>query len=354
MFGPTTLKKPAFSRTAQKRRGIKMGAGEDLITMEFLAEDQTLPLVMRPRTAGLNLTAFTLENQAFIQEKLTHYGAILFRGFDLHSSSDFTNYLDAQPWPLIDYMESSTPRQEVAKRVYTSTEFPPEETIALHNELSTAATLPLKVWFFCEVEPGSGGQTPIANIRKVLARIDPEVLETFRQKGWSLIRNYGGGIGLHWKEAFHSEDPMVAENYCNNNLIEFEWLSQQHFRTRQVRPTLATHPKTGQELWFNHMAFWHLANLSAEVREEMILAYGSEGLPYQTFYADGSPIPDEIAHHIRQCYLDEKVMFDWRQGDLLMLDNMLTAHGREPFTGSRKILVGMAEAHTRTDLAPFA
>jgi hypothetical protein len=32
----------------------------------------------------------------------------------------------------------------------------------------------------------------------------------------------------------------------------------------------------------------------------------------------------------------------WRRGDLLLIDNMLTAHGRRPCTGDRRVLVAMS------------
>jgi Taurine catabolism dioxygenase TauD, TfdA family len=33
----------------------------------------------------------------------------------------------------------------------------------------------------------------------------------------------------------------------------------------------------------------------------------------------------------------------WRDGDLLLVDNVRTAHSREPFTGPREVLVGLAD-----------
>ncbi len=75
---------------------------------------------------------------------------------------------------------------------------------------------------------------------------------------------------------------------------------------------------------------------------------GSEFLesefPYNTYYGDGSEIEPEVLAEIRAAYQQETVTFCWQAGDILMLDNMLTAHGRNPFVGSRQVVVGMAES----------
>ena len=44
---------------------------------------------------------------------------------------------------------------------------------------------------------------------------------------------------------------------------------------------------------------------------------------------------------IRAAYANEAVIFPWENNDILVLDNMLTAHGRRPYRGGRRIVVGM-------------
>jgi len=51
----------------------------------------------------------------------------------------------------------------------------------------------------------------------------------------------------------------------------------------------------------------------------------------------------DVLEAIRDAYLKEEVVFDWLEGDVLMLDNLLVAHGRRPFRGPRKIVVGMSD-----------
>ena len=109
------------------------------------------------------------------------------------------------------------------------------------------------------------------------------------------------------------------------------------------------HPVTGESVWFNHIAFWHVSSLEPQLREAMMALFGEENLAYNTYYGDGTRIEDSIIAEINEAYRQETIAFPWQHGDIMMLDNMLVAHGRSPFVGPRKVLVAMGEAHTRSD-----
>lgn len=133
------------------------------------------------------------------------------------------------------------------------------------------------------------------------------------------------------------------EEYCRHACIEVEWKDNNRLRTRQIRPAIAQHPKTGEMVWFNHIVFWHVSSLQTQFREKLLSEFTQEDLPYNTFYGDGSPIEDSVIAEIREAYQQEMIAYPWQKGDILMLDNMLTAHARNPYSGSRKILTAMGE-----------
>ncbi|MBW4673831.1 MAG: amino acid adenylation domain-containing protein [Desmonostoc geniculatum HA4340-LM1] len=316
---------------------------QELITKSFLQSGGKLPLVISPKFSDLNLPTWVEKNQEFIINNLLKYGGILFRGFAINQKEDFEQFVSAVCPQLMPYVESSTPRTKLSEKVYTSTEFPADQTIALHNESSYANTYPMKIWFCC-IEPASqGGETPIADVRKVFQRIHPRIRERFQEKGWMLVRNYGNGFGLPWQKVYHTTDKAVMEEYCRNACIEVEWKDSNRLRTRQVRPAIAQHPKTGEMVWFNHVVFWHVSSLQTQFREKFLREFTEEDLPYNTFYGDGSPIEDSVIAEIREAYQQEMIVYPWQKGDILMLDNMLTAHARNPYSGSRKILTAMGE-----------
>jgi non-ribosomal peptide synthetase component F/alpha-ketoglutarate-dependent taurine dioxygenase/NRPS condensation-like uncharacterized protein len=315
---------------------------QELVEISFLEFVGNLPLIA-PKLANLNFPIWAENNREFIEKNLFKYGGILFRGFAVNEQDDFERFVSAVCPKFMPYIESSTPRTKLSEKVYTSTEFPADQTIALHNESSYASTYPMKIWFCCIQAANQGGETPIADVRKVFQRIHPKIRERFQEKGWMLVRNFGDGFGLPWQTAFHTTDKTVMEEYCRNASIEFEWKDSNRLRTRSYRPAVARHPKIGEMVWFNHVVFWHVSSLQPQFREKFLSEFTQEDLPYNTYYGDGSPIESSIIEEIRQAYQQETIVFPWHKGDILMLDNMLTAHGRNPYSGTRKILTAMGE-----------
>jgi alpha-ketoglutarate-dependent taurine dioxygenase len=52
-------------------------------------------------------------------------------------------------------------------------------------------------------------------------------------------------------------------------------------------------------------------------------------------------IESEMLAHIRRVLQSETIPHRWQVGDILVLDNILSAHERMPFTGARKIILAM-------------
>jgi alpha-ketoglutarate-dependent taurine dioxygenase len=164
------------------------------------------------------------------------------------------------------------------------------------------------------------------------------------------VRNFGDGLSLPWQTVFQTTDKSAVELYCRRAGIEFEWKPGDRLRTRQVRPVVATHPRTGETVWFNHATFFHVTTLDPRMRDALTAEFGDEDLPNNTFYGDGSGIEPQVLDELRDAYQKEMISFSWKKGDLILLDNMLTAHARAPFVGPRKILFAMAEPFTRQDI----
>ena len=327
------------------RRRVAVSPAE-LVRAEELRAGQALPLLLRPAADGVDLARWAEASRDLIREKLRAHGGLLFRGFGVGGVEEFERFVRAVSEELLEYRERSSPRTALSGGVYTSTEYPAGKRIFLHNENSYQHVFPLKILFHCVTPPARGGQTPIADCRRVLRHIPREVLSRFREKGWMLVRNFREEVGLPWQTVFQTTDRSEVERYCEGARIGVEWRGDS-LRTTQVRPAVATHPRTGEEVWFNHAAFFHFTTLEAASRLALAARFSDEELPNNTYYGDGSPIEPEVAEQLREAYARETVMFDWQRGDVLMLDNMLVAHAREPFSGERKIVVAMSDPATR-------
>ncbi|MEL7476907.1 MAG: TauD/TfdA family dioxygenase, partial [Cyanobacteria bacterium J06555_12] len=149
-----------------------------------------------------------------------------------------------------------------------------------------------------------------------------------------------------WQQFFNTEDRAEVETRCRADRVEWEWTNEGGLKTRQIRPAIARHPQTGDRIWFNQLLLHHVACLDNHIQQSLIDTWGVDNLPRHAFYGDGSPIAPEDIAAIQSAYDHAQTAFPWQQGDVLMIDNMLAAHSRNPFKPPRKILVAMGDMHT--------
>jgi alpha-ketoglutarate-dependent taurine dioxygenase len=340
-----------FSDFRSKPRKAVRLSQEELVRTRYLDGDaDRFPLVMEPNAESINLTSWAGANRASVEEQLLRHGAILFRGFGVSSAEHFYEVSKALYPELLDYRERAAPRNEVSSKIYTSTEFPADQYIPLHHEMSYSHNWPTKILFYCDQPARKGGCTPVADDRKVIDRLDPEIKRRFLEKKVMYVRNYGEGVDLSWREAFQTDDRAAVEEYCQKAGATVQWRDKDRLRTRSVRQVMVQHPRTGETIWFNHAHMFHVSNLQPAVRESLLSEFAPDELPRNAFYGDGTPIDDAVLEHIRQVYQDTAVSFPWEKGDVLLVDNILASHGREPFEGPRTVLVAMADLHTHPGL----
>ncbi|KQV19738.1 hypothetical protein ASC97_29140 [Rhizobium sp. Root1203] len=304
----------------------------------LIVESET-PLIIKSRNAD-TLQNFVTDHAREIESKIAEHGAVLLRGYKADGDNTLAALFESLWSTPSAYVYRSTPRTNVGNGVYTATEYPKNQEIPMHNENAYQRDWPTRIGFHCVTPADTGGQTPLANVSYVTARLDPAVVSVFRERGVSYVRNYSEFVDLPWQTVFQTDSKSDVEEFCVENDIAFEW-TDEGLRTQQVCQGTAIHPENGEELWFNQAQLFHVSSLGPEMAASMIDTFGVRGLPRNAYFGNGEAIPDDVIAHVTHAFEQEKIIFNWLKDDVLLLDNMRFAHGRRPFTGARRVLVSM-------------
>lgn len=290
-----------------------------------------------------DLSSWIADNRDW-EDSLYKHGYMLFRGFPIADASAFDDALDLIMRPSLEFSEETSPRSGVSGRVFTSTDYPQQYPIQFHHEFSYRQGYPDRLAFCCICPAKTGGSTPIADARRVLRRIPAELAERFERHGISYLRNFGD-LGVSWKDAFGTSDKKEVSDYCAAHGITYSW-SGDDLSTSQTAPAVVQHPATGERSWFNSVINLNVSGIEPKSIRDALMALPPVLIPTNTTYGSGDPIEPETIAQLRQVYEQEAVRFEWQTGDLLLIDNVLTAHARDPFEGDRRVIVGMGNSLT--------
>jgi alpha-ketoglutarate-dependent taurine dioxygenase len=312
-------------------------------TTKVMYTDRRSPLVVEPTSPTRDIADLVAENIGSISTELLEHGAVLFRGFPVREVSDFDRFIGAISQQRIDYVYRSTPRTSLGNRIFTATEYPPPLEIPLHNENAYQTDWPLKLALCCLKPSESGGETPISDMRRVNSEIGADLLDKFEQRRVKYVRHYRPYVDISWQDVFRTEDRGVVADFCKSHDIAHEWLDATTLRTSQICQGTALHPVTKERVFFNQAHLFHLSSLSDAAAKSMLQVFGPDKLPRQTFFGDGTDIPDEDLNKVRAAFAKSSITFPWKAGDILLLDNMQFAHGRRPFKGTRRVVAALLE-----------
>jgi alpha-ketoglutarate-dependent taurine dioxygenase len=327
-------------RFSRARRSISV-SGEALVRVSALA-DGMRAVSCTPTVSRLDAREWLSISGTMLRRLRDEHGAVLLRGFsplDAEGLSELATMLSGE---LLDYNNRSTPRTRVNGRVFTSTEYPADQTIPLHNEMSYADSWPETLFFVSVVPASEGGETPLADSARVYDRVPAATRERFERDGVMYVRNFGHGLDLSWQEAFQTADRGEVDAYCGEHSIQTEWLGGERLRTRHVVQATVRSRTTGKMVWFNQAHLFHVSSLPAPVEHELRESFAEDELPRNAMYGDGSPLDPADLAEIRAAYAAEEITFPWQAGDIVIVDNEQFAHGRRPYSGSRSLLVAMA------------
>lgn len=278
------------------------------------------------------------EERAAVLATCRTHGALLFRDWDVAS---FEDCVEALGLPSYDPTGSAAPRTRVSRTVYTANDAPGNATIPFHHELAQRADPPGYIFFHCVQPAAEGGATPLADSRRVAAYVKrcwPRQHAKLRE-GVRYTRAMPGEddpsspIGRSWRATFGVATRSEAEALlARSSGMRWRWDPEDVLVcTTPLRPALRT--VEGEEVFCN-------AVLAARTGWEDARNAAAGAVRY----ADGSAVPRAFADDVLAYMRASGVAFRWRAGDLLMVDNAVTLHAREPYRGARRVLAAMRGA----------
>ena len=291
-------------------------------------------------------TDWFAEHREPLRAALAAHGAVFFRGFS-GDSRRFEAVIDVLAGDPLTYVGGVTPRSSVHGTVYTATDAPPDLAIVQHHEMSYHHFTPRYIGFYCETAARAGGATPITDGRRVartLEAAEPHVMNAFEDRGVLFVRNYNEANFKGWREAWGTSDRGELEAMLRAAGVEWEWLDDEWLRTRQRLPAILRAPEGGDRVLFSCVHLWHrsyVAKMNASTGRP--LPDDPAKQPYATFFGDGSSIPDDFIARMHETYRSHALAIPYVDGDFMVVHNLLTTHGRQPYTPPRKVYVTMRE-----------
>jgi alpha-ketoglutarate-dependent taurine dioxygenase len=310
----------------------------------------TFPALQEPDEPGQRVASWLERHRARADAALTEHGALLLRGFDLAGEADFEQAANA----LSNALEPSygdLVKRASARFVYDATVYPKDRAILFHNEGSHTPRMPTRQLFFCGRDGFTGGETPIVDCRKVYQALPADLRAAFERGGLRYIRNFIPGVDVRWQDFYRTDSRAEVEARCRADRVAWTWKPDGGLRTQTRAQAVIRHPATGEPSFCNQIMLHHPSCLDTKTRQALLAVLELGDLPRNVCFGDGTAISDDVVAELLRLTVRTAVRFTWRRGDVLMLDNLSTAHARSPFDGDRQILVAVGDVIDNKALA---
>ncbi len=323
----------------------------DVLPIELAAQqthgDRPFPLVLQSSGALADVAsagAWVAPRRDALLAAAGEHGAILFRGFPLRTAEDFDAFVAAFELPNFPYDESLSNAVRVNRtaRVFTANEAPSSVSILLHHEMAQTPIYPSRLFFFCEQPAAEGGATPLCRsdvLWQRLAESCPEFARDCRHKGlvYSNVMpsesDLSSGMGRSWQSTLRAATPAEAESRLAALGYSWQWLADGSLRA--TTPTLPAVRELGdgRTSFFNQLIAAYHGWKDARNDPSKAITFG-----------DGAPLDREAVATAAR--LADELSFDlaWQAGDVALVDNFVTMHGRRTFRGTRKVLASLVAA----------
>jgi hypothetical protein len=305
---------------------------------------RVFPLALACQSPDLSLAAacdWLRPRRGELLAQASQHGAILFRGFPLATPQDFDAFIGAFELKNFPYEESLSNAVRIVKtpRVFTANEAPPHVNIYFHHEMAQTPIYPSRLFFFCEQPASSGGATPLCRsdiLWEKLAERCPQFARDCETKGLKYTNvmptdnDPTSGMGRGWQSTLRTTTKEGAEKRLQGLGYSWEWLPSGDLRaTTPVLPAVRR-LSDGRRTFFNQLIAAFQGWKDARNDPSKAITFG-----------DGASLDRDAVNVATE--LAEELAFNvlWQKGDVALVDNFVTMHGRRTFSGTRKVLASL-------------
>lgn len=319
------------------------------------------PLALRPvehehSNLDLDSAVNTIEalqaKDGILTKQLASHGALLFRDLPIHGAHDFSRFAHAFGYKPHEIIGIVVDRPILAPNIAPANEAPKEVLVYNHNESPQVPHAPEYIFFYCHKAPHTGGESPISSSLELFHRAQnemPKFISELAEKGilsrvtYKVDQQYKGGATL--KQAFgklvepedddatrRSKIEAQIARYGRGKHTTWKWTDDGGLVLEHRLPAIRTQPRTELPTLFTGLAAYYK---NAKVN-------GAGRNITQQLYGDGTPIPEKYLAQLAKITDEIRVLHKWQQGDVLVFDNVIAQHGREPWKGEQGDRVIMA------------
>ncbi|MEZ5688301.1 MAG: TauD/TfdA family dioxygenase [Caenibius sp.] len=328
----------------------------DKVTCRAEGDDRP-PLFIEARPGAFaepgDVVQWVRDHRDALDALILKHGGIVLRGFPLVASEDFGAVTECFPAYSGNYQGGAAARRSVAKGVYEATQRTGDQTIPIHQEMFYLHDYPARIAFFARKVAEEGGETIIADMRKVTAAMPAGIRDKLETLGIENIRNFAAKTGSKeqnrlmdkrgWDFAFYTESEKEVEEVCARQQLRPHWHDDGSLTVFNLEDAFVAHPQTGETVYRGGVHIAHFFRGSYDNTGQAAALREQQEYPSGAFLGDGNELPEDEDKAFQQVVDRFTYSWKWRDGDVMILDNLLTGHGRNPFSGDRATEVALLD-----------
>jgi alpha-ketoglutarate-dependent taurine dioxygenase len=322
-------------------------------------EAGTPPLFIEPASDALEnretFLQWMKDRRSILDELICEYGGVVLRGFPISETAHFAALMQLFPNFHGDYKGGVAPRMQIAGQVMEATRLDCAVRLRLHSEMAYLSDYPLRIAFFSKKTADVGGETIIGDVRGLLESLPQQLRNKLEEHGIMTVRNYAPRTEAldaavphmdlrGWNLAFETDEPAEVEKICRAKGLDALWNEDDSLTVMNRTKAAVVHPKTGQILYRSNLHSYNTVTVGEGLDAELVKRIrASQKHPTGTFLGNGEALKIEEVQHFERFLNQRTRAWPWLDGDVMILDNLQTWHGRNPYQGSRDVQVAMLD-----------